>query len=164
MNSNKKDVFVGFIIILIIIAGIFFYKKYKTDKAGLLSLPTPISFQKELENSFKFTIPDDVDSVELKDVTGGESRAIATKKFKDRLFSHTVLADLPDLSANDFYEGWLVNGDKVISTGKMKLDKGGFMLEYNSKIDYSEYKTVVITLEKIFDNKPEIHILEGSFK
>ena len=50
-----------------------------------------------------------------------------------------------------------------ISTGPMSVAKGGYLLEFSSAIDYSDYKGVVITLEKVNDKTPETHILEGSF-
>jgi len=50
-----------------------------------------------------------------------------------------------------------------ISTGRLTLAKGGYMLEFESSRDYSEYSEVVVTLEAVDDKKPEKHILEGSF-
>ncbi len=74
-----------------------------------------------------------------------------------------VLADLPDPEKGSYYEGWLVKGDSVISTGRMQIAKGGYLLEFNSNTDYSDHSEVVVTKEKTADKNPEEHILEGSF-
>ncbi len=122
-----------------------------------------------IEEAFKFDIPDDVEKAELKATKGDDFRAIATRKYEDGVYSHTVIADLPDPEGGTFYEGWLVRGNPgdddfdVVSTGKMVIAKGGYLLNFESTTDHSEYKNVVITLEKKADSTPEEHILEGSF-
>jgi hypothetical protein len=45
----------------------------------------------------------------------------------------------------------------------MKQAKGGWMIELQTKTNYSDYKKVVISLEEKADNTPEKRILEGSF-
>ena len=52
---------------------------------------------------------------------------------------------------------------KVIPTGKLLLEKGGYILEFQSTKDYSSYKKVVVSLEKRLGKSPEKNILEGSF-
>lgn len=161
MGYRRRNFFVWLLLIVMVIGGFYLYKKLKTPKS--LSTPTPSAIKSEIEGLFDYVIPEDLDSTELKDVSGGEGRGIATKKFENNLFTHAVLADLPDLASGEFYEGWLVSGEKIISTGKLKIAKGGFLLEFTSKTDYSDYNSVVVTLEKKDDKLPETHILEGSF-
>lgn len=154
MNYSKKDIIIGFVIIGLIILGAFYYKKIRTPK--LTSTPTPlsISFQDELEDSFKYNIPDDVSSIELIDISGGDGRGVATDK--------EVLIDIKDPASNSFYQAWLVNGDEAVSLGKLQMAKGGWLLTYD-RSKYPEYKKLIISLESIFDNKIETKILEGSF-
>ena len=140
MKSSRKDIVIGFILIIALVGGIFFYKNLKTPK--VLPTSTPLT---------------------LKDVTGGIYRGIAARKFEKRIFTITVLADLPDLSSNEFYEGWVFSGDKFISIGKLRIAKGGFLVDFTSNTDYSSYNKVTVTKEKVNDNKPESLILEGSF-
>lgn len=161
MKSSRKDVIIGLFLIVAIIGGFYLYKNLKIPKA--LPTPTPSTTKSEIQGLFDYVIPEDLDSIELKDVSGGEGRGIATRKFENNLFTHAVLTDLPDLTSNEFYEGWLTMGDKFISTGKLRIAKGGFLLEFNSATDYSNYNGVVITREKLNDGKPETHVLEGSF-
>lgn len=161
MNYSKRDVITGFIIIVLIILGIFYFTKIKDKKitnpfakATPTSSPVQISFKKELENSFKYTIPEDRNSIELKDVNGGNSRGIATEK--------EILIDVDDPQTGYFYQGWLVKDDKVVSLGKLQTVKGGWLLEYD-KSKNADYSKIVISLEKTLDNKIETKILEGSF-
>lgn len=161
MNTRKKDIIIGFILIAVIVGGAYFYKNLKSPK--LLPTPTPSSVKSKIEGLFNYVIPDDLDSIELKDVTGGESRGIAARKFENGAFTQTILANLPDLTLNEFYEGWIFLGDKYVSMGKLIVAKGGFLVDFTSNTDYSDYKKVIITKEKINDNKFKTIILEGSF-
>ncbi|MFZ3301541.1 MAG: hypothetical protein WA152_02400 [Microgenomates group bacterium] len=155
MNSNRKDIITGLIVILLVIGGVYLFKYLKKDKA-ITPTPSPASyeFKKDFEDTFKLDIPDNVNSIELKDISGGDSRGIAT--------NNEVLVDASDPEAGYYYEAWLENSDKFVSLGKLQVAKGGWMLEYNGS-KYPEYKKIVISLEKANDNKIEKKILEGSF-
>lgn len=163
---NKRDVVIGLIVIFVIIGLVYWIRRPKAPK--LTATPIP-SVENKIEDSFKITIPDDVDRANLKDVSGGNGSGIATRKYTNGNFTHTVLADLPDPEVGTFYEGWLVRGKSgdfdfsFFSTGKMRIAKGGYILDYNSTKDYSDFKGVIITSEKVDDKSPEKHILEGSF-
>lgn len=163
MKLDKKDITIG-LIVLAVLGGIIFFV-YKGKKAPQLgSIPTPtLSPQEKIEESFNVTIPDNIEKADLADVTGGNSTGIATREYTIGVFKHTVLADLPDPENGQFYEGWLASGEESISTGKMRTAKGGYILEYNSSVDYSDWNKVVVTVEKVNDKLPEKHVLEGSF-
>ena len=156
---NRRDIVIG-LIILAVVAGIIYWVRRPKPE---LEIPEQ-SIEETIEESFKIDIPDDVEKAELKDVAGKIATGIATRKFIDGLFTHTVLVDLPDPAEGNFYEGWLVKDDgELISTGKLRIAKGGYLLEYSSAVDYSDYSGVVITLESKDDGVPEEHVLEGSF-
>lgn len=91
----------------------------------------------------------------------------ATRSFEDGVFSHTVTADIGDPVEGKFYEGWIVKNGEFVSTGKLtKNNDGRYVLEFISDNDMSSYNNVVITEETEangLDNKPEAHVLEGSF-
>lgn len=161
MNTSKKDIIIGFILIVAIVGGAMFYKNLKSSK--VLPTPTTSSVKSKIEGLFNYVIPDDLDSIELKDVTGGTSRGIAARKFENGTFTQTILADLPDLTSNEFYEGWIFSGEKYVSMGKLKVAKGGFLVDFISNTNYLDYKKVIVTKEKINDNKFKALILEGSF-
>lgn len=162
---NRRDIITG-VIILVLVVGAFLWLRNRPSKE--VSAPST-STQENIEKSFNLTIPDDVETADLIDVSAGDGSGVATRKYENGTFNHMVLADLPDLTQGSFYEGWLVRGkmgDKdfaYISTGKLRVAKGGYLLEFESSVDYSNYTGVVVTLEKVNDKTPETHILEGSF-
>lgn len=158
---ERRDIVIG-LIILAALAG-FIYFRSRQVAPEELQVPQTLSIEDQLEQAFDFDIPEDVEKAELKDVTGGNATGIATRKFDAGRFTHTVLADLPEPESGTFYEGWLVLEDSVISTGRFRMAKGGYLLEFQSGTDYSSYDRVVVTHERVADSVPEEHILEGSF-
>lgn len=157
---KRRDIIIGVVVLAGLVAVVYFFSH--RSKETITQLPEPTT-EERIEETFKVEIPDDVDKAELTDVTGGTSSGIATRKYENGVYTHTVLADLPDSTSGEFYEGWLVMGDKFFSTGRMRVAKGGYLLEYTSKTDYSDYNEVVITLEGTADTTPEKHVLEGNF-
>lgn len=162
---RRREIVIGLIILAVVAGAIVWIRRTRTQEEPL---PTP-SIEEKIERTFNLEIPEDVERADLNDVTGGTGSGIATRKYESGRFSHTVLADLPDPTAGYFYEGWLVRGKEgdanfaFISTGRMRVAKGGYLLEFTSSTDYSAYNGVVVTLERVDDKKPETHILEGSF-
>lgn len=161
---NRRDIITGVIILVLVVAGVLWFRSRSSKEVS-----APSTSQEKIEKSFNLNIPDDVETADLTDVSGGDASGVGTRKFENGTFSHMVLADLPDLAAGTFYEGWLVRGKAgnedfvYISTGELRVAKGGYLLEFESKVDYSDYAGVVVTLEKTNDKMPETHILEGSF-
>jgi len=166
---KRQDIVIGFVILALVGGSIYLVQRRRGDKPEEMKVPQTLSVEEKLEESFKIEIPEDVNKVELKDVSGGKALGIATRKFENGRFEHTILADLPDPEVGVFYEGWLVKGEEgkegfsLISTGRLRLAKGGYLLEFRSSTDYSDHNKVVVTSEKVADKKPETHILEGSF-
>lgn len=155
MSSNRKDIITGFIIIVLIIAGVYLFKYLKKEKTIQVT-PSPASyeFKKDFSDSFKINIPDNVNAIELNDISGGDTRGIATE--------NEVLVDANDPENSYFYEAWLEKDGKQVSLGKLQMAKGGWLLSYD-KSKYVGYKKIIISLEKTNDNKIEKRILEGSF-
>jgi hypothetical protein len=108
-----------------------------------------------------------VEEIALLGVEGNTGSGIATRTV-DGKYVHNVTAELADPATGKFYEGWIVvDSSDFISTGELvKESEGQWSLTYTSDSDLSNYKDVVITEETSangLDNKPEDHILEGSF-
>lgn len=159
---NRRDIVIGFVI-LAILAG-FIYWRQRTTEEEELQIPQTLSVEDKIEERFNLEIPEDVDKAELRDIAGGDASGIATRKFESGRFIYTVLADLPDPEKGKFYQGWLLKGDEaLVSTGRMSVAKGGWILEFESSTDYMNYNKVVVTEEEISDITPERHILEGEF-
>lgn len=160
---KRKDIILG-LLFLVFFAGLYFFLKNR-QASKVTKVPESLpQIEENIEKTFRITIPDDVDKVELSAVSDIKGSGIATRKYESGKFIHMVLADLPDSQAGYFYVGWLVKGDETyISTGKMTMAKGGYLLEFQYPTDLSSYNRVVITLEETADSKPEKHVLEGSF-
>ncbi len=159
---KRRDIVIGLIVVVLLVSAIYLIRR-RSEQTPVISETTTGETEEKIEETFRLDIPEDIEKAELKDVTGGTATGIATREFVNGVFTHSVLVDLPDPEPGYFYEGWLVKGDKFFSTGKMRIAKGGYLLEYDSHVDYSDYGKVVITLEKVFDATPEKHILEGTF-
>lgn len=163
---NRRDIVVGLFILTLLVGAIYLSQR---DKEEELEIPQSVSVEDRIEGVFDVEIPEDVEKAELTDVEGGSAMAIATRKFEDQTFEYNILADLPDLPDDQFYQGWLAKGKKgdegylLISTGKLSLSKGGWMLNFSSATNYSDYNDALVTREHEFDNNPETHVLEGFF-
>ena len=158
---KRRDIIIG-LLVLLVLAGVSYL--IRKPKRVVPQVESQTSLEQKIEDSFRLEIPEDVDKAELSDVSGGSSSGIATKKFENEKFTHSVLADLPDPEGGKFYQGWLTKGDESISTGRLAVAKGGYLLEFESSTDYSDHKGIWVTLEEQSDNAPEKRILEGSFE
>ena len=160
---RKKDVIFGLVFLVLFVGLYFFLKNRQASKVIKVNENLPQTEEK-IEKTFLINIPDDVDKIDLSAVSDIKGSGIATRKYESGNFIHMILADLPDPEPGTFYEGWLVKGDGTyIPTGKMMIAKGGYLLEFQYPTDLSSYNKIVVTLEKTEDEKPEQHILEGSF-
>jgi len=167
LRPMGRNVVIGLLVLAGLGVLIYWATRSKTT-SEVTPTPTP-GVEQRLQESFKYQIPENFERAELKDVTGGTASGIATRNYESGKFTHAILADLPDPKAGEFYEGWLVRGSEgeenfaSISTGRLSVAKGGYMLEFTSNRDYSDYSMVVVSLEKLNDQRPETYILEGSF-
>lgn len=142
---GRKEIFIGLFVILVIIGIVFGIKKAKEAKVKPLNIPIPTVTQ-ELESKFKLTIPDDVEKINLQATFGFEGASVATRKFASGVFSQMIIADLPAPESGN-YQAWLIKDDNTkISTGTLRLAKGGYLLEFTSNTDYSDYKKVEVKL------------------
>lgn len=164
---KSRDIVIG-IVILAVLGGVIYYRQ-KNKALEETLVPQTLSIEEQIEDKFKVEIPDDASKTELTDVTSGNSSGIAIKSFTNGKFEASVLADLPEVSGGEFYQAWVVKGEKgspdysMVSLGKMKSAKGGWMIDFTSTTDYSGYSKFLVTKEKVFNNTPETTILEGSF-
>jgi hypothetical protein len=167
-SYRSRNILVGVVVVIILILIAIFVIRRSQEAANLLKvnthLPTPVSqFQQSLQDNFGITVPPTAIKSDLKDVSGGSQMGLATVDKQNSQNTYTVIANLEDPTSGYFYEAWLVNGTDTIPLGKLNVAKGGWLINYSSSKDVSDHKTVWITLEKVDDNTPEKHILEGSF-
>jgi len=167
---NRRDIVIGGVILLIL-AGVFYFRSKNDDTVMKVpeSKVAASETEQSMEDKFKVSIPDDAPKAELKSVGEGDASGIATRKDADNAHEVMILADLPDPEKGMVYQGWLVTGEEgqdgynVVSAGRLTSAKGGYMLNYQSKADYSDHTKVVISEEKGTSNKIGTKVLEGSF-
>lgn len=164
----KREAIIGAIVVILIFVGAYyFFSRYQRgEEVGPLpaeKIPVSEELEKGFESGMGIEVPEGVEKTTLTDVTGGASTGMATRKFEEGVFEHTVMAALPEPGTGKFYQGWLVRDGELLSTGKLSEIKGGWYLEYLQDKDYSDYDKVWVTLEEKDDNQPETHVLEGSF-
>lgn len=162
---KRRDIVIGVSVLIFLTA--LGYWRVKTRQPQL-DVSEDVAIEEMIEETFNLTIPDDVEKATLKDATGGDSSGITTRDYEDGKFSLTVLADLPDIEIG-VYQAWLQKGEKgeenysLISLGKMRVAKGGWILEFESSLNYSDFESVLVSSEETFDKNIETRILEGSF-
>lgn len=147
---RTRDILVGLIVLAVLVGGILWIRKVRLDRQSKMAVVTP-TVEEQISETFNgLEIPADVEKAELKDTSGGDGIGIATRDM--------ILADLPDPESGYFYQVWVERGGNLVSLGKMRVAKGGFLFE-GKILD----QKVVVSREKAFDNKVETKLLEGSF-
>ena len=171
----NKSTFVAILIVIIVVlgGGLFYFQAQDVEEEEI----APIKSSNVNPDEEALTEPDQAimtsivendltQTGKLEDISGGASSGVAYVLRDNDKLNHLVDASLPDLTGNNFYEGWLVRKNPSLiffSTGKMsKLENGNFQLMYSSNNLYEGYNEVVITRETVDDKTPEEHILEGN--
>jgi len=152
---RTRDAVIGFIVLVVLVSGAILVRNARKNKL-VLPLPTPTVEQKVTNKFGGLTIPADVDKADLNDVSGDGGLGIATRKFANGKFELTVLADLPAPKGGATYKALLYKGSSVISIGFLRVAKGGYLVDFTSQTNYSDYDKVVVT-------SGGKNILEGSF-
>lgn len=155
-----RDVVIGLVVLIALIAGALYLKNRKASPSS----PAPTPNYQTVESKFPgLNVPANADRASLTDVTGGQGMGEAFRTFQNGKFSLTVIANLPTPKAGYFYQSWMVQGDSYLSLGKMAISKGGYISEFSSAKNYTNYAKIVVTEEKVLNSTPETRVLEGSF-
>lgn len=173
MAITKRELIIAAVVLVVLASVVWFTRRKLPGTALPTGFPTsaPVSqFEKSLGQNFNITIPDDVEKIELRDVGGAGVSGIATRKYTSGKFEHVIIADLDTPAAGEFYQAWLVSGTpgsssyKIIKTSKLTMEKGGWMIDFQSTVDYSSYNQVIVSLESKNTTAPTRQLLDGSFK
>lgn len=142
---KSRDIVIGFVFLVILIAGVLFIYKNKNIKNSKLAIQTPNIVSRITTTFPNFKIPEGVERANLTNINGGNNIGVATRT--------EVVANLPE---GQIYNVWLVkDSNEKINLGQMKMSKSGWLLNYSSS-KYPGYNKIVIT-----DGKTSL--LEGSF-
>src|SRR3989344_6527669 len=164
---KRRDIVIA--VVVLVVLGALIYWRQKNPRQEELKVPETLSVEESLEEKLNIQIPDDSDKADLKDATGGSSSGIFSRKSENGKFVSSFVADLPVPAAGKYYEAWLVKGEKgsedysIVSAGRLRSAKGGYLLDFNSNTDYSGYNKILVTLESKSDSSPEETVLEGNF-
>ncbi len=137
-----------------------------TGSGEIVELEDPMINMLEVDEVREVVI-DEEDALvaQLTDVSGGTGIGTAYLLRDEGTLYHYVTVTLPGVEGENFYESWLVNEEtnEFYSTGQ--LQKGAndtFELGYSENSMLDGYNKVVITLETVYDDTPEKHVLEGT--
>lgn len=165
---RRRDLIVGIVIILVLAGAIYLWQTRKRDLRVPDVTPTP-SAQQEIEERFNVVFPEDAEKIQLKDVEGKDATAVATRSVSEDSFSITILASLPTPEQGKYYQGWIIKGQEgdedysVLTLGRLSVAKGGYLLNFETTQDYSDYERIVVSKETVADNQIENVVLEGNF-
>jgi hypothetical protein len=150
MKPNVRDAVLGVIAIVTVIGIIGFAKRSSFTNPQTTTpfqTSTPTGTVKGIEDTFKQTIPQDMDKKELKDVSNEQKdyQGIASRKIENNKTDVLVLADLPTLGKGETYNAVIVkdNGETK-DLGNLTETKGGYMIETAKNENLSEFKTIRI--------------------
>jgi hypothetical protein len=96
---------------------------------------------------------------------GTQSGVAGSAVLNDQYILLARFENLPELSDDYFYEGWVVGGENgVVSTGELVIEEGIYFDRYTGDASLIDSKRYVLTLEPRDGNPaPADHIVEGDF-
>lgn len=157
------------IVIAVVILGVIGFILYNISTPDntpqLEATPNTNTVESDLEDRFRREIPDDVEKTELEGTVEGTSvSALAIRNFENGLYTASVLADLEAPSDGTSYYAWINRGEEYVRLGMLQSAKGGWLIDYESSTDYSEYDRVVVSEESAPGAEPQDVVLEGTFE
>lgn len=145
-----KDVVIGLIVLAVLVTAALFYKRSRSNTS---KTPTPSPNYQQVESQFPgLKVPENANRISLENTAGESGVGEAWRTFENGTFNLTVIANLP----NGSYQASLESGDSKILLGSLKLQKGGYILNYSSTKDLTSFTKVVVS-------SGETNVLEGSF-
>jgi hypothetical protein len=122
---------------------------------------------KELLYQYSGELTDVTNAEDVRGInTGGNASGVAKSNWDgSQYLLFATFENLPEPTADDFYEGWIVREEPFafISTGKVEVVDGVYTNSYRSDQDLTEYNVYVLTLEPNDDDPaPADHIVDGT--
>lgn len=149
---KRQDIVIA-IVGLAILAAVLYFVRNRNQNNEITVTQTP-NVEESLEEKLNVQIPDDVEKAEL---TGeNDQLGVATRDAASGSYTLTILADLIDPAEDKTYTAAVKKGDEEIGVGTLRPAKGGYLLEFQTSQDLSDFDQVVVKM----DDKA---VLEGSF-
>lgn len=150
-------------IVLVLIFGVYLGSKWwstrvETLPKQIISENAAVDEQGQaLLNNFKLT---EQNAVQLKPVNQGD-QAYGVVRWSDDKASLTIVASLPVLTKGS-YQTWMSDGDKTTKLGVLRIEKGGYLLDYKGIDVLPSAFLVTVSKELNNDEVIEEKILEGT--
>jgi len=166
MGMKRYGLVWGLVLLGLVAVGGWYWMTNRVEPEDVIEVGDNLEISEEVLERFRGMgeVSDTAERVELKPVEGESGFGVATREVMGGRLYHSVMADLPELGNGEFYEGWLVDGERRVNVGKLIKEKGGWLLEFVGDEGLVEYDLVVITLEVRDDKSPEKEVLKGTFK
>ncbi|MFC1711083.1 anti-sigma factor [Patescibacteria group bacterium] len=185
-KPNVQNLLIGAGVILLVIAGFFYFRSKgandeKTSlnpeeiivqeegivkRTGDIIQPLTEEERKQLQEEVDGVLSASGDMLTLMDSSAGGASGEAKRAFSDGKFYFKLTASgLSSVEKGYYYESWLEKDEKNISTGRVEVDSmGNGELYYTVSVDRSEYPKVFVSIEPEDGNPaPADKILEGEF-
>lgn len=150
-------------IVLVVIFGVYFGLKWwrarvETLPKQMISENAAVDEQGQtLLKNFKMT---EQNTVQLKSVNQGD-QTYGVVRWSDDRESLTIVASLPALTKGS-YQAWISDGQKTTNLGMLRVEKGGYLLDYKGTGALPQTFTVTVSQESKNDDVIEEKILEGT--
>ncbi len=166
MGMKRYGLVWGLVLLGLVAVGGWYWMTNRVEPEDVIEVGDNLEISEEVLERFRGMgeVSDTAERVELKPVEGESGFGVATREVMGGRLYHSVMADLPELGNDEFYEGWLIDGERRVNVGKLVKEKGGWLLEFVGDEGLVEYDLVVITLEVRDDKSPEKEVLKGTFK
>jgi len=166
MGMKRYGLVWGLVFLGLVAVGGWYWMTNRVEPEDVIEVGDNLEISEEVLERFRGmgAVSDTAERVELRPVEGESGFGVATREVTGGRLYHSVMADLPELGNGEFYEGWLIDGERRVNVGKLVKEKGGWLLEFLGDEGLVEYDLVVITLEVRDDKSPEKEVLKGTFK
>lgn len=166
MGMKRYGLVWGLVLLGLVAVGGWYWMTNRVEPEDVIEVGDNLEISEEVLERFRGMgeVSDTAERVELRPVEGESGFGVATREVMGGRLYHSVMADLPELGNDEFYEGWLIDGERRVNVGKLIKEKGGWLLEFVGDEGLVEYDLVVITLEVRDDKSPEKEVLKGTFK
>lgn len=166
MGMKRYGLVWGLVLLGLVAVGGWYWMTNRVEPEDVIEVGDNLEISEEVLERFRGMgeVSDTAERVELRPVEGESGFGVATREVMGGRLYHSVMADLPELGNDEFYEGWLIDGERRVNVGKLVKEKGGWLLEFVGDEGLVEYDLVVITLEVRDDKSPEKEVLKGTFK
>ena len=162
---NLKDNGWRFLVLGAVVIGLIWWRQQGLVNQDEDILAEQLALEQQVNEFLEergIELPEGSDRANLRSVAGELGTGVATRVEGGEQTEFTVVAALQELEAG-WYEAWLRADGEVLSMGRMRSAKGGFVVDYSTGVDASSYSNVVVSRQDSSTSEPMEIVLEGEF-